>query len=159
MKKYGLIFLVFLFLCSCSCPKQLAKLRYKCPELFYTDTVTKTVIIPEYKYDTTYSFPPGYRWQTPFLNPLVFPILDERITGEITLDTNKISTHLVVRADTVFVSIPVEKVMPCNRKHQPEDFAKKQRSLRWTFYLLGAGSVILINIILKFITKKYNPVL
>ena len=157
MKKYGLILLV-LFL-SCSCPKQLAKLRYKCPELFYTDTVTKTVIIPEYRYDTTHYFPAGYRFLTPLLNPLIFPINSKRITGNIAIDTNQIRTHLVVRADTVRVEIQVEKVIPCSRKHLPEDFASKQRSLRWTFYLLGAGSVILVNIILKILIKRDNPIL
>ena len=157
MKKYGLILLV-LFL-SCSCPKQLAKLRYQCPELFYTDTVTKTVIIPEYKYDTIHYFPAGYRFQVPFLNPLVFPIVDKRITGNITMDTNRIRTHLVVRADTVRVEIPVEKVMPCNRKHLPEDYAAKQRNTKWICFLSGIATILLINIILKIIIRRFNPIL
>ncbi|MDR0207020.1 MAG: hypothetical protein LBI45_07185 [Bacteroidales bacterium] len=149
MKKYFLILLVFLS--SCNCQKQLAKLRYKCPELFTIDTVTKSVVIEEYKYDSIYLFPPGYKLEMPLLQPLIFPITGKRITGNIIIDSNRVKTNLIIPAETITVEIPIEKVIPCNRKHFPEDYAEKQRKTKRNFYLLGVGTVAVLIIIRKII--------
>ena len=156
MKKYCFILLVFLS--SCSCQKQLARLRYKCPELFAIDTVITTTIIPEYKYDTLHYFPSGYRLQMPAFQytPLVFPINEKRLKGNITIDTNSIKANLTVPADTVIIRIPVEKIMPCNRKHLPEDYAERQRKLKRGYYLAGVLTVIVGYFGLQFVLKFFK---
>lgn len=156
MKKYTL-FLFVLLLASCSCQKKLAKLRYKCPELFITDTVTKTVTIPEYHYDTFYYYPEGYTFEMPHPDtPLIVPVTGARITGEIILDAHKVSANLTVPADTVTVEVPVEKIMPCNREHLEIKDYKKQKRQKWFCFFAGIGVVGLLIVARKFISIYFK---
>lgn len=144
--------LLILTLSSCNCQKQLAKIHYKCPELFTIDTIRQTTIIPEYKYDTLFYFPKGYQLQIPRLipySPLVIPVTGSRLTGNITIDTNSLKTNLIIPTDTIIVEIPVEKIMPCSRKHLPEDYKEKKRKT-FSFGLVSGISILLIlSIIIK----------
>jgi hypothetical protein len=135
-------------------------MRYKCPELFANDTITHIAIIPEYKYDTVFSFPVGYRLQMPYYTPLIFPVTGTRLTGNILLDTACVRTNLRIPADTIAVEIIVEKIMPCTRKHLPENYAERQRKTKQSYYIAGMITMIvgciLFRVILIFFKTKLN---
>jgi hypothetical protein len=137
----------------------LTKLRNKCPELFAVDTVIKKTIIPEYKYSNIQYFPHGYKLQTPQIfpyTPLVLPVISSRISGNIILNTNSAETNLTIPADTVKIEIPVEKIMPCNRKHLPDDYPDRQQKLKRNYFLGGVFTVVAIYFIRLIILKRYK---
>lgn len=110
MKKIVLLILISLIATGCSCTYRLQTLMIRCPELFETKKIIDTVIIPEYKKDTTF-----------FLTGTTdtFTVFQDRIQLKIVrqFDTLKVFTKLP--ADTIYKTITIEKVKPVIEKKSP----------------------------------------
>ena len=117
---------------SCSCQKQLQRLRIKCPECFTDTTVRDTFLISEYKTDTTFILSKDID---------TFNIINDRVEVQIfkTFDTLKVFAK--VPADTIIKEIKVPTVMPCNRKHLDdktiEKYAKNQTAALFVGIFIG----------------------
>ena len=94
---------ICLLLGGCSCTERLQRLMVYCPECFETKAIKDTVIVPEFRFDTTFFF-------TGVTD--TFTIEKERVQVQILRRTDTMIVRLKIPADTVVKTVYVDRVKP-----------------------------------------------
>ena len=138
---------MFLF-ASCSCEKQLQRLRIKCPECFADTTISVPVIISEYETDTVFISS----------NTIdTFSIVKDRVEVQILKSTDTLKVYVKIPADTIIKAVTVEKIMPCNRKHLDEKTIEKHAKRETAALFAGLffwGFILMLSLWIKKRLKK-----
>lgn len=159
MKKLLLFVALYTLLFSCSPVKQLNRLRVNNPELFQSEKIIDTVVIPETIFDTTFRFSEP---KISILSKLPQQIIDTFIlkkqTGyghkkdfslRIVGNRDSIKVSGEIPRDTIYKPIEIEKYKTCTRKHF-EDFVKAG-----TWIGIGVLAIFFILFILVFIKRNF----
>ncbi|MDL2296649.1 hypothetical protein LJC53_02895 [Bacteroidales bacterium OttesenSCG-928-C03] len=102
--KVLLVVSMLLIISGCSCEKRMAKLMFRCPQLFETKKIEAVHITPEVKADTAIVFSAG--------NADTVYLERDNIIATVIRECDTLRIYILIPADTVYVPVEVDVPKP-----------------------------------------------